>query len=73
VGRELQGGDKAQWHGVKHIQASWIVCGSASIVIGTNEEDMNESESKVAWHGKKDWGKAGHAAPTDTRLGWRWR
>jgi len=36
-------GIRAQWHGVKHIQASWIVCGSASIVIGTNEEDMNES------------------------------
>jgi hypothetical protein len=51
VGRELQGGDKPQWHGVKHIQASWIVCGSASIVIGTNEEDMNES--RVAWHAAK--------------------
>jgi hypothetical protein len=27
------------------------------------------NESKVAWHGKKDWGKARHAAPTDTRAG----
>jgi hypothetical protein len=51
VGRELQGWDKTEWHGVKHIQASWNVCGSASIVIGTSEEDRNES--KVAWRAAK--------------------
>jgi hypothetical protein len=37
VRRELQGRDKPQWHGVKHIQASWIVCGSAFIATGTKE------------------------------------
>jgi hypothetical protein len=41
--RELQVGDKPQWHGVKHIQASSIVCGSASIAFGMNEKDMDES------------------------------
>jgi hypothetical protein len=36
---------------------------SASIAIGTDEEDMDERQGGMAC-GKKDWVKARHAAPT---------
>jgi hypothetical protein len=35
--RELQVGDKPQWHGVKHIQPSSIGFGCVSIGSGMNE------------------------------------
>jgi hypothetical protein len=37
--RELQVGDKPQWHGVKHIQLSSSGFGCVSIGSGTNEID----------------------------------
>jgi hypothetical protein len=42
--RELQVGDKPQWHGVKHIQPSSTDFGCVSIGSGMNELD----EAKVA-------------------------
>jgi hypothetical protein len=55
----------------RHIEASWIVCGSASIVIGTNEE---ADGSEVAWHAAKKIGSRPDMQPPTAihGPGWRW-